>query len=427
MKILNLLQLSCATILATSLCAVPRSAHAGGQSFDKEVLQDDGKGYVAEDTGRFSRFPVRVTVSVRGGYDDNVNLDSFDEQESFFTNLAVGLSYEFGSPRTRLSLNATGGVTYYFDRESFDGDDDSYDFYGSLGFSITHKATPRLTLAAAVYAAYQSMPDYAIFTQGTVGLGRQNRDFFFTGNKFSIGYAWTPRFSTVTSYTINYVDYDDDFISTFQDRFEHTFGNEFRFLLAPVTSLVFDYRFGIVDYLDSDVRDSTSHFLLAGVDHSFSPRFTSSVRAGVEFRDFDTEFIGGPRDRTRPYAEGTLRYAISQGTSVSLFSRYAIEQSDIADAFSRQTFRLGLGLRHNFTPRIVAGLNFAYQHDDYDDAFGIEGFDEDAFLITLSARYAINRSWAIDVGYAHTEVISDEELFREYSRNRVYLGVTFSF
>ncbi len=97
------------------------------------------------------------------------------------------------------------------------------------------------------------------------------------------------------------------------------------------------------------------------------------------------------------------------------------------ELLSRQTYRTAVSLRHNFTSRIVAGLNFAYQNDDYDGNAVTPGFTEDAFDISLSVRYAINRNWAVDAGYTHTEVVSDENLFREYSRNRYYLGATFTF
>lgn len=428
MKIFNISKLSPAVALLTALWLQPQTAEAGGQGFDKNVLEDTSKSAETTDlgTGKFSSFPLKFTVSVRGGYDDNVNLDSFDEQDSFFTNLAVGVTYEFGSPRTRISLSAGGGVTYYFDRESFDNEDD-FDLNGSIGFSIVHKATPRLTLSSAIFAAYQTQPDFAVFTRGTIGIGRQNRDFYFTNARFSAGYAWTPRFSTVTSYTLGYVNYDDEGISNFEDRFEHTIGNEFRFLVAPTTTAIAEYRFGIVDYTEGDDRSSTSHFLLAGVDHSFSPRFNVSARAGVEFRQFDQSDLEGAEDRTSPYAEGTINYALGQSTSISLFNRYSLEQPDVAESFSRTTYRSALSVKHNFTARIVAGLNVAYEHDENDGNFAIDGFSEDAIDFSLSARYAVNRNFAIDAGYQYTEVFSGEVLDRDFSRNRVYIGATFSF
>ena len=424
----------------TLLCLRPGIARAGGEGFGKEVFRDtsketfdskqtlDSKGDLG--LGKFASFPFHVSVSVRGGYDDNPSLTQFDPQGSFFTNVAIGATYEFGSPRTRISLTSGAGFTYYFDRsDRFTGKSDNFDVNAYLGFAITHKVTPRLTVSANLYATYQSQPDFQTFTNSNIGFSRQSQNFFFTVNKFSLGYAWTPRFSTVSSYTLGYTDYDDPIVSMFQDRFEHTFGNEFRFLVLPTTTLVAEYRFGIVDYTQTDRRNSTSHYLLAGVDHSFSPRFNISTRAGVEFRSYDDMGVFGTNggDQTSPYGELTLNYAIAQNTALSWTNRYSIEESNVPELLSRRTYRTAVSLRHNFTPRIVAGLNVAYQNDQYDGNIMTPGFNEDAFDISLSVRYAINRNWAIDAGYTHTEVLSNANLFREYSRNRYYLGATFTF
>ena len=426
MKILHLPTLALA-VVTTLLCSPARVAQAGGQDFSKEVMDTTP---VDLGTGRFEPSPFHVSVSVRGGYDDNVNLTTFDQQESPFASIQLGLAYNFGSPRTAMKLSAGVGATFYFDdeNEEFEGDDDNFDFNGFIAFAITHRASPRLTLAADMYATYQTRPGFDTFDFRNISFGRQSQNYFFTVNKFSLGYAWTPRFSTVTSYTLGYTDYEDDRLSFFEDRFEHTIGNEFRFLAWPTTTLVAEYRFGIVDYIDNPNRDSTSHFLLAGVDHSFSPRFNISARAGAEFRSYcQTSPFGGDDEPISPYLEFTLNYAVAQNTTIAWTNRYGLTESNIPELRNSESYRTAFSLRHAFTPRIAAGLNLAYQHDDYDPDNLTSGFTEDSFDVHLWARYSINRNWAIDVGYNHTEVVSEEALFREYSRNRVYGGVTFTF
>ena len=448
MKFSTLSKLTLAPFAGALLLLHPASVQAGGEGFSKDTLSDSSKESFDSKSsdlglGKFSSNPFHVSVTVRGGYDDNVNLSSIDRRESFFTNAALGVTYDFGSPRTRLNLNAGVSGTYYWDDDDvfsddeFGDDDDSDDFAlnAYLGFSITHRATPRLTLAASVSLAYLDRPGFDTFNSSFLNVERRSQNYFQTLDKFTVTYAWAPRFSTATSYTFGYVDFDDNLTSRYEDRFEHTFGNEFRFLLLPTTTLVGEYRLGIIDYLHQDFRNSMSHFFLAGVDHSFSPRFNISARAGVEVRDFDIDddpeanaIFGDDEDGTSvaPYAEATLTYAIAQSTSLSWTNRFALEQPHVPDALERQTFRTALSLRHNFTARISAALNAAYQHDDYDETFSLAGFEEDAFDVALSARYAINRNFAFDVGYQHTEVISDEDLFREFSRNQVYAGITFT-
>ncbi len=428
MRSFNLSTLALAAFCTSLLCLQPHAVRAGGEGFSKEDLGGketiDTKSYDNVGLGKFKANPFHISVSVRGGYDDNPNLNSFDEHGSAFVNVAGELIYVFGSPRTQLRLDTGAGLTYYTDRQSFSGDNNNdYDVNAFLSLAVTHKASPRLILGANIYASYQSQPNFDTFNNGGIGFNRNNQNFFYTLSKFSVQYLWAPRFATLTSYTLGAVNYDSETLSTFEDRFEHTFGNEFRFLLTPTTTLVAEYRLGFVNYTDSSNRDSMSHFFLAGFDHSFSPRFNISARGGVEFRQFDDNALQS--DRTAPYAEMTLNYALAKSTTISWFNRYSLEQPNVPDSFSRLTYRTSLAVRHAFTSRISAAVNVAYEHDINQGAFGLSDFNEDNFDIGLTVRYAINRNWAIDAGYEHTEVVSDDS-FREFTRNRYWGGITFT-
>ncbi len=409
-------------------------AFAGGEPFtstssfsDKNSVSNASTVATSDDVGlgNFSRFPVHVSVSLREGYDDNVFTSSINPQESWFTNAGLGLTYDFGSPRTQLSIGAGAGVTYYWDTgNNVDGNND-YDVNAYISLSLTHKATPRLTFAVASYLTYQSQPDFA----QAIGLNRRSGNFFFTQDKGTVTYLWTPRFSTATSYTFVGLRYDDRSVGFFEDRIENIFGNEFRFLLWPTTTLVAEYRYQIVSY-DRIDRDSTTHFALGGFDHSFSPRFSLSLRAGAEFREYDSNDPINNGSDTSPYGEATLNYALGKNTSLSWTNRYGIEEPDVQTNPSRRTFRTGLSVKHNFTQRISGQLGAFYQHDDYDSVnsplFVSDGFTEDAFDVAVSLRYAVNRWFALEGGYNHTEVTSDVD-FRDYSRNRVWAGVNVTF
>jgi Putative beta-barrel porin 2 len=431
MRSFNLSTLATAAFATTLLCLQPRPVQAGGEGFSKDDLGGgketvDTKSYDDIGEGKFKANPFHISVSVRGGYDDNVNLSSFDEQASWFTNLSGQLTYILGSPRTQINLSVGGGVTYYWDHgnDSFNGNNHDYDVNASLTLAVMHKATPRLTLGANIYLTYQTQPNFDTFNNGGIGFGRGNQNFFYSLDKFSAGYLWTPRFATATSFTLGVVNYADDIQSTFEDRFEYTFGNEFRFLITPTTTLVAEYRFEIVDYTEAAHRNSMSNFLLGGFDHSFSPRFNVSARGGVEFRQFDSDVPES--DRTSPYAEMTVNYTASKSTVISWFSRYSLEQPNVPDSFSTETFRTSLSIRQALTTRIVAGLNVAYEHDLNDGALGFSSFTEDDIDVGFTIRYAINRTWALDAGYEYTQVLSDQSLFREYTRNRYFGGVTFT-
>ncbi len=376
-------------------------------------------------TGIFSQVPFKISISLRAGYDDNVSTSSTaaGKQASTYSSGSVVATYEFGSPRTRLSLRLNAGGTYYWDtiRNAGGSNINNYDINNSLSLSLLHKAAPRLTLSLAALLTYKSEPDFTI----AQGIDRRGGNYFFTEDKFGATYLWLPRFSTVTSYTLSVLNYDDSLIGQSSDRFENIFGNEFRFLVWPTTTLVAEYRVQFVSYIHQSGRDFSSQFALGGLDHHFNPSLTGSVRAGGQFVNYD---LGG--SRSSPYFEGSLNYVLGKQTSVAWTNRYSIEAADIAVSQSRETFRTGLTARYDFTPRISGSLSAYYHHDDYQNfSFGgtlIPGFTEDSFNTAISLRYAVTRYFGVEAGYSYTDVASDIPL-RQYSRNSYWGGLNVSF
>lgn len=364
--------------------------------------------------GRFSKLPVNISASVQGGYDDNV-LTSNSAHGSLFTSGNIALAYQFGSPRTRLTLSTGAGLTYYFDRPG----SSQFDENAFLDLSLSHKATPRLTLAAALHVSYQIEPDFNY----NVGPNRRTGNYFYTDDKFSVTYLWAPRFSTLTSYSPGIVRYDKSAVASFEDRFENTFGNEFRFLAWPATTLVGEYRYEVINY-DSSPRDSNTHFALVGFDHNFNPRTLLTMRGGEEFRTSD---FGG--DHNDPYFESGLTYKFGHN-SITFTNRYSIEEPDIPTVAIQNTFRTGLLVKYDLTPRISSTLGFNYQHSE-NQAFNSGGIVSPAFLeqtvdLSLTLRYSITHLLGIQAGYSHTQVISDVSGL-DYSRNRYFGGLNLAF
>lgn len=394
-------------VFSLFLFAAMRSSY----SADAPATGSGGSGGL----GNYGQPPFQVSVSLRGGYDDNLSNTKFSPQSTAFTNAGLSLLYKFGDARTQFNLEAGGGLTYYSNRVSGNVVDPNV----LLNFSLTHKATARLTLTAKAYASYQQQPDFAF----RFGLNRRSGNFFFTSDKFTASYLWTPRFATATSYTLGVVQYDSS-ASSFVNRIENTVGNEFRFLVWPTTTAVAEYRFQIVSYGEIN-RDSLTHFALAGVDHNFNPRLSASVRGGGQFRSYDS---GG--NRSSPYLEGTVNYALGKNTSLSWTNRYAIEEADVLFNRSRTAFRTGLQAKHNFTARIAGTLGAYYERDEYEGInmppVLIPGFNEQSLDVAVAVRFAVTRYFGIEAGYNHTEIISDI-LLREYSRNRFYGGLNVTF
>jgi len=388
--------------------------------------------------GVFSPTPLQISATVSGGYDDNVSTAHTNKQSSAFAGANAILDYTFGDPRLQLVLNGGGGLTYYFSHIS--NQDYDIDLKGALG--ITYKASPRLTLGGSLLVDYLTEPSF----QYTGGLNSRNGNYLYTTDRAFLQYAWTQRFATRTSYTFEAYNYDKNTVAVFSNRVSNLFGNEFRFQWLPTTSLIAEYRYGIITYEhEGDVvipaqfnifgmqiappvrleQDSTTHYALVGFDHAFNPRLSATFRGGAQFRSYDND-----GDRTAPYFESNVNYALGRRTSVSWVSHYGIEEPDLPSSQNRTTFRSGLQTKFSLTSRTSAAVDLFYVHDDYHSLnAGLStapAFSEDTFDAGLTLRYGITGLLGVQVGYHYTDVTSDVAA-REYSRNRVSGGVNVTF
>ncbi len=156
-----------------------------------------------------------------------------NDNDSAFVNFALGVGYAAISPRLSLTVGADVGVNYYFDREGR-----NYDVNGGLSARLTYKLTPRLTLTASTYNAYESAGDYGATTLTNFngqfnGGGRtpgtsaqRDGDYFYTTNYLALSYQLTAAdCSMVFDDTIVAFAYEDDLYSTVQDRIENYTGS----------------------------------------------------------------------------------------------------------------------------------------------------------------------------------------------------------
>ena len=412
----------------------------------------DTKDSTDTGTGDFGRKRLTISGDVRIGYDDNplaqpdtvtiiesngqrINVGN-NQNGSVFLNADVGASYALATSRFSLTISGDVGATYYFDRIGR-----NYDVNGGLTLRGTYKISPRLFLELTSYNAYVPDGDYGAtnLTGFNTVLGQSGRtsadvngDYFYTTTGFGLTYQFAPRLSLVTGGNLVAFAYEDAPFSTDQNRIELYFSEEVRYALLPTLSLTADYRFGYVDYFSVN-NDSYTHFLLGGVDYVFNPRLRATVNAGVEFRTYEDVSAA---NETSPYAEATLSYTVSRRTTASLQARYGIEEGDLsADATKADTVRLGINVEQQITPRISVYAGFYFTHAYYatpvrtDEALLLSApvnFNEETYDVSAGARYAINRNFAVELGYTHTTVSSDVES-RQYDRNRYFGGVRFQF
>src|SRR5215831_6361339 len=211
------------------------SQNAAGSTFEQAGL------------GWLPAIPIQINVGLAGGYDDNVTLNSSGQGSgSLSTRENVVLTYAHPGEQTQFFVEGVGRFSQYFD---VSGQNETS---GNVTMSLTHNFSSRLSFYASLWGTYQNEPNF------TSNVGPQNvrTPFFDTVNLFALTYHWFLRFSTVTSYTFERVQYFSSSTGTStssstansQNRFQNTFGEAFQFNLTSRTVLVGEYRFQAIDY-----------------------------------------------------------------------------------------------------------------------------------------------------------------------------------
>jgi hypothetical protein len=373
--------------------------------------------------------PFHFTLGVNAGYDDNPNsnLAQSNGQSSggssggsVFTSGNASINYIW--PHDRPYITLASGISYTHYPDSTGGQQDSID--ATLDLSLVENLTERLQLAATVDVAYSTEPNFST----DIGVENQRANFLTNTENLSAAYSWTQRISTVGSFKFTRIEYDDQSIGFFEDRSEETFGGSLHYsFFNGSTVVVGDYRYEIVDY-DSYPRDSTTHYLLGGIDRTFNPHFKASIRGGISLRS--QQFA---KDTVDPNFETTLTYLGPHNSSLTWTTNYGVEEPNVNTVQSRTTFRTGLSYAYAVTGRITANLTGYYHHDENQE-FGVmifPGFElpgpqssSDTIDVSFGLRYAINGRSSLNVEYAHSAIMSNIP-GQSYSRNHYSAGLTF--
>ena len=358
----------------------------------------------------------RLSTSLTGGYDDNVN-NTPSGSPSWFASPSAVFTYQFGNPRFAMDLVAGAGITYYFAHPG----GRNYDPNLYLHLSLVYKASERLTFDVSAFAAYQAQPDVT----SALSANRRLGNFFRSADNISANYRWTPRFSTVTSYTFSALEYQNSTASS-GDRVENHLGEQVRYLLFPTTTATAGYGIGITAYQTAG-NNPISQTLTAGLDQTFGPHLIGTFQGGLQFRS----------GQTSPYIDAGLHYSF-KSADVIWTNRYSIEESGTGAGSGRETFRTNLLLNYRVTARISANLAVSYQNgtgaQGADTGFngGVAGGAENVFEVSSEVRYAITPSLAVNAGYSHTELDQGStsaiasQLF-SYTENRYFAGFTYTF
>jgi hypothetical protein len=258
----------------------------------------------------------------------------------------------------------------------------------------------------------------------------------------------TPIIGMQVGYANSLFDYDDEFDGTITDlfpshsglldRIEHRLHLDGRWSLANNSIAILGYQFGNGCYtgdepigggLMSSARNYNSHYGYVGLEHTFRPDLTGSIRGGVRF----TDYYNSPDDESTvsPYVQASLRYVYAQDSFVE--AGVSHDQS-ATDAFSIQgnsittdadATRAYASVTHKITPDLTGSLTGTFQNNTYNGGQR-DGDSEQYYIINAALSYQFTPNLAGTFSYNYDHVESDVA-GRGYDRNRVFLGAVFSY
>jgi len=385
------------------------------------VSQDAiGSAEEAAGVGWLPAVPIQITAGVDTGYNDNVTLQPSGEG-SIFTRENLVLTYNRPGEQTQFFVMGVGRFSQYFD---VSGQNETA---GNVTLSLTHNFSSRLSFYTSIYGSYQNQPNF----QSNVGPENVVSPFFDTVDIFSLTYHWSSRLSLVTSYTFEKVQYFSSSTGNSQNgvqnplaqnRVQNTFSEALQFNLTSRTVLVSEYRFQTINYETAPI-DSTTHFILAGVNHNLTQHLIVHVLAGESFHSLENA-----GDSALPNFEGRLEYARSN-YSLNWVASYGFEAPTTGGATTTKALRTGLNLTCNLTSRLSSTTGVYYHHDENQGSAssgtGSAG-SQDSLDLLLGLNYTLNKRLALHVNYNYTSQSSVAGT-PGYSRNSYSAGLTYTY
>ncbi|MDB4430045.1 outer membrane beta-barrel protein [bacterium] len=368
--------------------------------------------------------PLTWVVGASLGYDDNPTPIGNDSNESAYAVGYVGASFLSEAPQDRVEFSAQLGYVHYFDSLDYGVgvgavSVDQSTPTGNLTLNWTRRVSDRLRFSSRNSAGVEYQPDYSVGTSAA----RQVGAYLRWSSDNSIGYRWSERLGTYTGIIFSGVDYDNAAVNE-NNVSSLTFYNDFRYQLSPQTVATLTYRYSERN-TKGRIADSQNHYLLAGVEHRFSPNTVGILRAGAQFRSVDD----ANGDTTSPTFEAALNSQVNEQLSVRAYGRYAIEDYSrlVSETVYDDTNTLRLGVTANYRVSqalsLQGGVN--YQFLNYENPAGAD-LDEDLLNAFVGFDLQVAENVYLNGTYNFEDLGSDTNT-REYDRNRFSLGVRATF
>jgi hypothetical protein len=407
--------------------------------------------------------PWTLSAALRGFYDDNVDTAPSGGRDTFGFEITPSIGFDISGDQTSASFLYTYSYKYY-DKQPTDNQDHD-DQTHTISARVMHAFSERTSVSLADSFVIGQEPDVlAVGMFGFTSPQRISGENIRNYASLTVNHQFTRIFGIEVGYANSFFDYEDNisdhpsapfgFVtrSGLLDRVEHAAHVDARWMLTQNTTFLVGYQFGLGCYTGDEVigvfgltpivsgdRDYRSHTAYVGVDHTFMPDLTGSLRVGMIY--YDNYAAPNPETSVQPYVKGNLRYTYARDSYLEVgvsHDRTATDVNSVNETTgsitsSAQTTTAYASITHRILADLYGSLMGTFQNMDFEGGT-FQDQTEQYYILSASLEYRINRHISATASYHFDHLESNIPLSanpadgnRTYDRNRIFLGAVFTY
>jgi len=407
-------------------------------------------------TSADSSRPWSVAATLSGFYDDNVNSVSSSANLLGYhrasAGFAVSPSISFTWPWEQTTISANYMYTFKdYDNKPI-GNTENFDQNHTFNVALDHSFNENYQINAHDSFVIGQEPDFLRSGNTFSTFQRTSGNNLRNAAAATLNGRLTPLLGFELGYAnslYHYADDANDFANlgpstaALLDRFDQVVHLDSVWQVQPETKAIVGYQFADSDYtagqqiatdangnsLNSDGRNSRSHYGYLGFDHQFQPDLSGAIRLGARY----TDYYNDPSESTSlsPYVQLSLRYSYApqcfiEGGFVQDRSATSLVGSGATGlTVDAETSNLYVNITHRLAHNLFGSIVGEFQNSDYNGG-DYNGLSEQFYTLGVNLKYDFSRNFSGNIGYNYDKLESVNQIQnnRSFDRNRVYLGIT---
>lgn len=409
-----------------------------------------------------------ISATVRGFYDDNANTapegSGIPQIGTFGYDLNPGIGISVGDQQTTFSAGYNYNFIYYEKRltgtiinpvTGQTSEEQKYDQNHTFSMLLDHAFNERYKIQVGDTFVIGQEPDQLRVGNPLQAFYRISGNNIVNSGTITVNGELTPVLGFEAGYNNGLYDYADDRIGGTLDRIENLAHFDGRWTVTPDTVAVLGYQFGYIDYTGTgtnaqlttepspgvfisnpiSIRNTISHTIYAGADHTFLPNLMGSIRAGASYYDYYND--NGASD-FGPYVQASLTYAYAPESTFSLGFNESRQASSLVGVqtpsviHDTETSVVYGAITHRIVPRLFGTVKGTFQNSSYHGGGpGVDGQADRYYQASVELDYKFNPNIGVQAGYDYDRLDSDLSAAvvgpRKYDRNKFYIGATASY